>query len=452
MQEVTLSQVLEARDARAAAQQAILARHPGCSILSFTMNIPGPVKATPSIERAFDLGLSELDHRLPKGSVSERQEVRAVTGFEALWAVALDPVKLKKICVAIEDGSLLGRLFDMDVLGADGVKLDRALVGGKSRDCIVCGAPGQGCAARRLHSVEELQTATHTRIHDHFARLDSRRIAALAVRSLLDEVCTTPKPGLVDRRNSGSHEDMDIFTFNASAAALFPYFEQCTMLGILHQKEQPETLFSHLRNAGLTAEREMYRATNGINTHKGAIFTLGILCGTIGYFWQPDCPVTTEAYLRRCTGRMALAALHADLDSLDPAHARTAGEKLWLQHGVSGIRGELANGLPSVFDTALPVWRKAIADGLSRNDAGRYALLHLIAFVDDTNLRHRGGEEGAGWAKAAALSLIAQEGYPSPADYEALDRAFIERNLSPGGCADLLAVLYFIDGLEKMSL
>ncbi len=450
MAEVTLAQMLEARDARAMAQQAMLARHSGAALISFTLNIPGPIKNNPAIQRAFDLGCAELLYRLPKGVLLEQAEIRAITGCEALWAIDFDPIALKKICVALEDGSPLGRLFDMDVLTSDGVKLDRALVGGASRDCIVCGAPGQGCASRRLHSVEQLQAAAFGRILDHFIQLDSRRMAALAVRSLLDEVCTTPKPGLVDRQNSGSHRDMDIFTFNASASALFPYFETCVTLGMTHQNEMPEQLFLRLRQAGLTAEQEMYRVTKGINTHKGAIFTLGLLCGAAGYLWQVNTPSADLNDIREITSRMAQAALQADLRNLDPHHAHTAGQKLWLRHGKTGIRGQLADGLPAVFDLALPAWRQARADGLCRNDAGLYALLHLITNVEDTNLLHRGGWEGARWAADQAKALLDRTDYPTCTDLAAMDAAFTARNLSPGGCADLLAVVYFLDGLSEM--
>jgi len=119
----------------------------------------------------------------------------------------------------------------------------------------------------------------------------------------------------------------------------------------------------------------------------------------------------------------------------------TAGQKLYLQKGLRGIRGEVADGLPSVANIALPALEDGLAAGLSFHDAAACALVQLIAQVEDTNLYHRGGEEGAAFAKAAAKAL---GNSPTTAQIEALDDAFISRNLSPGGCADLLAATCFL--------
>ena len=115
-----------------------------------------------------------------------------------------------------------------------------------------------------------------------------------------------------------------------------------------------------------------------------------------------------------------------------------------MQYGLRGIRGEVADGLPSVKNIGLPRFRQALADGFSKNDAGVYALLHLIANVADTNLYCRGGEAGAKWASETARGLLASKPYLAMEEIEALDDAFIVRNLSSGGCADLLAVTYFL--------
>ena len=121
-------------------------------------------------------------------------------------------------------------------------------------------------------------------------------------------------------------------------------------------------------------------------------------------------------------------------------------EQLYLQYGLLGIRGQVAMGLPSVVNIALPKYRELINAGLSQNDAGAVTLLHLIAQVEDTNLYHRGGAEGAKWASRSACGLLP---LPSIAEIRQLDAQFIEKNLSPGGCADLLAVTYFLHGLYQ---
>ena len=443
MEEVTLIQMLTAREARVQAQAQLLAQF-RCPIVCFTMNIPGPVKDSPLIRRGFDAGWNTLLHRLPKKKVLHAARREAVTGCEALLAVDMDPVALKKVCTAIEDETRLGRLFDMDVLDTSGQKLDREPVGGGSRNCIVCGAPGRGCASRRVHSVEALQEAVNGILTEHFAREDARRVAALAVKSLLDEVLTTPKPGLVDRRNSGSHKDMDIFTFSASAAALAPYFLECVQIGQETGLKAPEETFRALRSAGLRAEETMFRATAGVNTHKGAIFTMGILCGAAGRLWKPD-NIWNEGALFREVSAMTAGAMAEDLRR----GGDTAGQQLYARYGIGGIREEIARGLPSVREVGLPIFRECLEAGLDRNAAGAVTLTHLIARGEDTNLLSRGGEDGAREARETVNTLLARSPRPGTAQLEALDDWFMERNLSPGGCADLLAAVYFAAELLK---
>lgn len=439
--EVNLGQMLLAREKRAEKQQALLNQFGG-PLVCFTMNIPGPVKRTPLIRRSFRRGVARLEAELPELRYGETLE--AVTGCEGYFLPTGDPVEIKRICTRIEDEHPLGRLFDMDVLDSRGVKLDRSLVEGKSRDCIVCGASGRGCASRRLHSLAELEQAVRSVMTEHFLTEEADRVAGLAVESLLEEVRTTPKPGLVDRRNNGSHRDMDIGTFTASAEALGPYFRDCFRLGRATATDPAAETFSRLRQAGRAAEETMYTVTGGVNTHKGAIFTLGLLCGGLGRIWDPADTVQKLPEILEACAELGKCALQADFQNLQtPA---TAGEKLYVNHGLTGIRGEAAAGLPCVRDIGLPAFRQALDGGFSRNDAAAVTLLHLMARVEDTNLYHRGGPEGAAWAKTAAEELLPR---PTMDQIRTLDDAFICRNLSPGGCADLLAVTLFLDKLDR---
>lgn len=438
MEEVTLAQILEARENRVREQQHLLERY-GQPIICFTMNIPGPVKNTALIRRAFFEGCDALDHRLPKERVLHRETRCNVTGCEAMYVVSMDAGSLKEICTDLEEGTALGRLFDMDVLDRNGCKLER--VG--ARGCLVCGAPGRGCASQRTHSVPELQKAVRDIITGYFAQKDARQIGAWATASLLDEVCTTPKPGLVDCRNNGSHRDMDLFTFLASAAALSPYFERCARIGQDTAACAPEETFQLLKAAGLRAEQDMYEATKGINTHKGAIFTMGLLCGAAGRLWKPEGGWEPEALF--C--QVSAMASQAQWDSPE-----TVGQRLYARYGIRGIRGEAARGLPAVAKIGLPVFRACLEKGLDRNHAGAVTLLHLIARVEDTNMISRGGREGAKEGAARAAALLERETYPAREQMEALDDWFIERNLSPGGCADLLSAVYFVDRLLRQDL
>ena len=444
--DVVLEQMLAAREARSMRQLALNRKY-NLPIVCFSMNIPGPVKDTPLIRRGFLVGCTMLDYRIPKQSVVFREVHPAVTGWEATYVLDMDAVQVKEITTSIEDEFPLGRLFDMDVLGTDLMKLDRELVGGKSRNCIVCGAAGRGCASRRTHSVPELQKATNHILTRHFAQADAQQIGIWAVQSLLDEVCTTPKPGLVDRRNNGSHKDMDLFTFFASASALAPYFYRCAKIGMNTAKDTPETTFRHLRIAGLQAEQDMFAATCGVNTHKGAIFTIGLLCGAAGRLWNPVAGWSPDALFAEVSS-MTSQIVPKDFNT---GNTDTIGLRLFAKNGIRGIRGEVAQGLPSVGKLGLPVYRNLKEQGLSSEQAGAITLLHLVGHVEDTNMIARGGIDGAKEGKDRTLSLLYETGIPSIKQIEALDDWFIHRNLSPGGCADLLAAVYFVDRLSSDS-
>lgn len=446
--EVTLAEVLEAREARVRRQDALRERY-GAAVVSFTMNIAGPVKDSPLIRRAFRAGIRQLECGLRAWNLEilHREEHLAAAGCEALYPVSGPAERVKRVCQSIEDGSRLGRLFDMDVISPAGEKLDRS---GGERPCIVCGAAGRGCASRRVHSVSELQNATQSIITGHFSRSDQEMVSRLVTQALLDEVCVTPKPGLVDRANSGSHRDMDIFTFTASAAALWPYWGKCVKIGQETAGEMAEVAFRALRREGQGAERAMFDAAGGVNTHKGAVFTLGLLCGAVGRLWKAGAPCRDAGRILDVCAELARSAFEEDFAEIRAKKIpRTAGERIYQKEGITGIRGEAARGLPSVREIALPVLRKALDAGKSRNDAGAIALLHLTAQVEDTNMIARGGMETARAAQTACAGLLEKNPLPDAEEIAELDREFIRRNLSPGGCADLLAAAFFLLSWEN---
>lgn len=449
--EVTLPEMLEAREARVFRQQALIKQY-ALPVISFSLNIAGPVKNGPVIRRAFREGLSRLTGALRTARVdlTHQEEADQVTGCEAILVIRGEARDIKRLCVELEDEDALGRLFDMDVLDPEGNKLDRESFGHPPRPCLVCGRAGKGCASRRLHTVEELQGVTQKIFRDFFAQKDGELIAGQAVRALLYEVCTTPKPGLVDRANNGSHRDMDVFTFLDSAAALLPYFRQAASIGQKTAERLPVETFLRLRRAGLEAERAMFAATGGINTHKGAVFSLGTVCAAAGRLWTPETPwASAETVLEECAA-ISKEAVEEDFAALRGQAAQTRGQQFFLDYGLRGIRGELAGGLPAVRTVGLPALEKALKAGACLEEAGAAALIRLIAGVADTNLIARGGMEGRQWAARAASQLKGP--IPDREALERLDREFIGRNLSPGGCADLLAITYFLHFCEEKKL
>jgi holo-ACP synthase/triphosphoribosyl-dephospho-CoA synthase len=442
--EVELSQMLAARDYRVERQRALLEQY-RLPLVSFTMNIAGPVKNSPSIRRGFLLGKKLLLGQLRRVKTEPvySEEINADTGCEGLYVVDMPPEALKSLCCALEEQTGLGRLFDLDVLTPEGNKLDRP----HGRVCLLCGRPAKDCARSRTHSVPELQAKTREIIRAALDHADTERAATLAVRALLYEVSVTPKPGLVDRLNSGSHRDMDTYTFLASAAALWPYFAECVRIGRESKDAAAPETFAALRFPGKLAEGRMRHATGGVNTHKGAIFTFGLVCGALGRLdverWAEPAAVLAEV-------AAMTKGVERELQS-NEERTPTAGERFFREYGVTGVRGQAAQGFPSVLHDGLPALEAGLAAGRSEDEAGAAALLTILAHTPDTNMLSRGGFALAEEKRAALRALLQADPYPDFDTLEALDREYRAENLSPGGSADLLALCWLLHFLKEDS-
>lgn len=434
--EAKLTDILAAREDRARQQSQLLAQFQK-PLICFTMNIAGPTKSSSLITQGHTLGCRALQaqlqgEHLPILHFAKRE---TAAGWEAFVVVDGDPMELKRLTCQIEDSFPAARLFDMDVITPEGQKISREQLGLGSRKCLLCGNDVLLCSRNRAHSVEALQEKTTALLQEAVAEDKCQRIAAFAVQSLLYEVCITPKPGLVDCNNAGSHKDMDIFTFMASGSTLFPYFMHCARTGIDTPSLSPTQMLEKLRFPGKLAETAMFSATNGVNTHKGAIFSLGLLCAAAGRLDTTK----PEALLQLCAA-MTKGITQKELVN---AAGKTAGERLYRAQGVSGARGQAEAGFPGAR-IGLAKLEAGLEQGLSLNDAGCAALLEIIATTADTNLLSRSDPESCRNMQEEIATLLKDTPFPSQEALIALDARFIEKNLSPGGCADLLALALFL--------
>ena len=271
------------------------------------------------------------------------------------------------------------------------------------------------------------------------------RVAGIAIGALIAELETWPKPGLVSHRDSGSHTDMTAATFRASAAAIEPFFAELVLAGAAGAPME------RLRVIGIAAERTMLTATSGVNTHRGAIFGLGLLCAAAGAVrddaerdasgWRPG------ALCRTVQTRWGRSIVKG------PIPLRSHGADALRRYSAGGARAQAAAGFPHAHDVGLPALRLGRAQAPGDPEAARIqAFFAILANVDDTNLLHRGGADGLRYAQGAAAGFLASGGVAQPSWRDVAERihhAFVERRLSPGGCADLLAITLFLDVLEN---
>ncbi len=260
------------------------------------------------------------------------------------------------------------------------------------------------------------------------------RIADMATTALRDELAVHPKPGLVSHVDAGSHDDMDAETFEMAIAAIAPFFADLARAG------SEGAAMTDLRRIGLRAESAMLAATGSINTHRGAIFGLGLLAAAAGALGRPAAGAL-GIYVRRTWG----AAILAGLVSVD-----RPGAAARRRYRAGGAPAEAAAGFPSIYRVALP----ALARGRGRagHAAGVEACMALVAAGGDTNLLHRGGRPGARFARDAARRFLADGGTRADGWRERAERMhldFVARRLSPGGAADLLAMALFVGRIER---
>ena len=269
-----------------------------------------------------------------------------------------------------------------------------------------------------------------------------RYVARLAVRSLHAELVLYPKPGLVSLNDNGAHRDMNAETFVRSLFALRRYFADIALAGA---QGAP---MAELRRIGVAAEARMMAATCGVNTHRGAIFALGLLCAAAGRV-RAERGSWSDAALRGVLARHWRRDLLAVLAS--PVTAPSHGQQAAARYGVGGARGEAIRGFPAVFEVALPALRYALARGADGERARLHAFFTLLAAVDDTNVLYRGGSAALDQVKQGAARFLAA-GSVFAGDWlqraEALHRRCSQQRLSPGGCADLLAAAWFVHQLQ----
>lgn len=309
-------------------------------------------------------------------------------------------------------------------------------------------------------------------------------LADAAVEALIDEATLTPKPGLVDLRGNGAHEDLNWLLMCRSARALRPAFHAMALAG--QRIADHQALREYIGAAGRDAERAMMQATGGVNTHRGAIWALGLIVTAAA---QPRDPggdgaangasaangahavasdaramenaaqaiaIGAQAVASRAQAVAARAGALARLhDPHAPAVTGNKGALACLQHGVGGARFQAQQGFPQVMQAALPTLRASRLRGDSEECARLNALLAVMAELDDTCLLARGGRPALEATQRGARGVLNAGGTASSGGRDtlrALDADLLALRVSPGGAADLLAAALLLDRIETQSI
>lgn len=408
--QASLEDVLAARDRRREIQLQLLGTW-NRPIVCLTLNIPGPEKRTGLTEFLFERTTETLFARLGPPIAEEYEKGPGGSAGFFVWNQNSEP--LKNLCVELETASPEGRLLDLDVITPSGEKISRK----SPRRCLLCENAASVCARSRAHGLQALQWQTNHLL----ASAAAEEVAAWAVGALLEEANLTPKPGLVDRSTCGAHQDMDLPLLETSARSLLPWFKTAFCMGA-----EAQDCMSALQAEGRRAEARMLERTGGVNTHKGALYLMGLAVAALG------------ACMAR--GEDLFAAVARLAKSGAPSSSKTHGAAVRVALGASGARGEAEAGIPH----GRLAWRC-----LRAGESGSRVLMRLILACDDTNLLYRGGQAGLAFARQWAQKVLSRPPEQFMAALKEMDRAMVARNLSPGGCADLLAVGIFLRKSER---
>lgn len=274
----------------------------------------------------------------------------------------------------------------------------------------------------------------------------SIKIASLAVKSLIYEFNHIPSLGLVNATSNGSHKDMNVFTFIDSSVSLIKPFILCAEAGF--KDFTYEELFLNIRDIGLLGERDMFTSTNGINTHKGALFCLGLLCAA-----SARCIKEKGEFfnIRLIVKAMTKGLSLNELELLKKQEKNFShGEEIYIKHGIKGIRGEAEDGFPIIFNHSLKIYDEFRFNCL--NDRLIYTLIVIMQYCLDTNIIYRNGinclyDVQNKAKKVIGVYDVSRQMYIE--SIEELNKYLIENNISPGGSADILSSTIFLSQMKQ---
>lgn len=442
----SLEQILANKERRAFKQQELLSRHLGYCLISLSINTPSSIKCSHEALVIYECAYEEIVTLLNKNNVDvgEIKPYIAITGAEALFTCKADAKSLKILTCKLENEHPLGRMMDFDVFDEKGILLSRTEFNLPKRRCLMCKKEAHQCAREQTHDYHTLNEHIKKMVHTHAFDVS---MALWCERAMRKEVELTPKPGLVDSANSGAHNDMDIKTFYASIHAIKPFLKQYIQTAQSHAHEDALSVFSKLRSLGIVCERAMFESTHGVNTHKGMIFSLAVMCGALGVLYAQK----KEFTCKNIQTQMAL--LCQDLVNVDllKKEGHSAGARFFYETGNSGIRGIAQSGFALVCEGSLPFYEEK-NENYGEEQALKLTLLWLMAHLEDSTLWSRGGIEGLHYVKSRAKSLL--ESLPNTlwsldAKLEAFNNDMTKRHLSPGGSADLLAMTWLMAQIVK---
>lgn len=428
---MSLEQVLNAREVRVNKINELIKQHQ--CVISLRSNYPGSNKDnwhTRYLTRYFaDLFTKQYAFVEVDAFNYGEGPVRLFTSEE----IGED---VKRKLIDLEDHHPLGRFIDCDVYTNSSQSLSRKSLGSSGRNCFLCERDAFICIRAGNHGIEELQTYFKTEVEGFFREAIALKLSEFTLEAMGYELMASPAFGLVTPYTSGAHRDMDHYTFVKSMAAINKYFYHYAKLGF--QAQNLEALYNEAVRIGCEAEREMFQKTAGVNTHKGLIYVLGTLVLATSKAIYDEGDFEHIFAYAKMVGQLKFK----ELEHLKQKPSLSNGEKIYLRHKITGVRGEASQGFPSL-QAVLPLI------DLDKPDSFVNALIYLMSEIDDTTIINRHGMEVLNEVKTRMKQIYQHQTF-NLEELKKIEREFIERNISPGGAADLLCGAIYLKLVQNL--
>ena len=412
-----ISAFLFDRDKRVAYQEDLLKKNKDKTLVTIRINYPGIEKSNYITDDIVNIIYNDILTYYGKFIVFE-DKYKNKEGIVAHFLFDLDFVNVKKEMINVEEEHILGRCLDIDVYAYKNDKvigISRSDLFKKPRKCFICDLDAKLCSRAQTHTMEEIKNyfeVAYKEYKEMEKEIDSLsyEVSQEAFKAMISEVSTFPSFGLVSPVSSGSHKDMDYYTFLNSAMTITPFLKEMFKIGYSYYL--PEYIFDVIRNIGKECEEKMFEATNNINTHKGMIFLMGICMSAIG----KNMYYKNEFYEMQEIIKSMVKNILDDFKDLHKKEKLTHGEKLYLDYGFIQI------------------------------------LIELMARVEDSTIVYRHDIDILRKVQEDAKNLLSIGGVFTKEGRDKcheLEKDYIDLNISPGGCADLLAISILLINIKK---
>jgi len=414
-----MNPILQAREDRSSHIKRLMAEYPNKSTVILKTNVAGENK-NPLDMRFVCAFFNDLVQRNFRNKIVLMGKIESDDGNYCFYVINEVGTLTKERTIEIEEINGIGRLIDIDVYYKK--PINRQDLSCEMRTCLICSDYAHLCVRDQRHTTEEIHQKVQQIISDFLVEY----LTNVTIKAIYSELELYPKFGLVSHRNSGCHTDMNYETFVQSTFAIRHDIE-----AFIKEACFGEIIPEKLVQIGQKAEQHMFKATNGINTHKGLIFLLGIFLPSLT---KAIIENKNEAYLQKVMSCITTNIVGDYYDTLTQETATTHGDEIYLAHNIKGIRAEALNGLQLIFDIPTVIHHD---DNITHHDY----LIQLMSRLDDTTIIHKTSLNRLREIQQDMKDFYSNGGYKTQQDtFLELSNHYLNEGISPGGSADMLVI------------